>query len=168
AGTGDGRDHRADGRRPDRVPRRGRRDGLVDGERRRQLHDRGDRRRLRRVDAAVAGRRLDGAVVPVIGSTEPKRGMAARGLRGLRTDMENRSWGHAILPVLVLALGASCAGDPPGVTIEKAVSLPARVQGTLTTASCAVATTGPMITLTGELALGGMSANVVFRNNQKG
>ncbi|HKA90483.1 MAG TPA: hypothetical protein VKE22_22630 [Haliangiales bacterium] len=48
------------------------------------------------------------------------------------------------------------------------MSLPARVQGTLTTASCAVATTGPMITLTGELALGGMSANVVFRNNQKG
>lgn len=72
-----------------------------------------------------------------------------------------------ILPALALSSG--CAGDPasPTVTIQQAVSLPARVQGTLTTASCAVGS-GPTFTLSGELALGGLGANVIFRNNQKG
>ena len=67
-----------------------------------------------------------------------------------------------------LALSAGCAGDPPApFTIQQTVSFPARVQGTLTTASCSFGD-GPTITLSGELAFGGLGANLIFRNNQKG
>jgi len=66
-----------------------------------------------------------------------------------------------------LALSAGCAGEPAPITIQQTVSFPARVQGTVTTASCSVGT-GPTITLSGELALGGLGANLIFRNNQKG
>jgi hypothetical protein len=66
-----------------------------------------------------------------------------------------------------LALGAGCAGDPAPFNIQQTVSFPARVQGTLTTASCSFGD-GPTITLSGELAFGGLGANLIFRNNQKG
>jgi len=66
-----------------------------------------------------------------------------------------------------VTLGAGCAGDPTPFTIQQSVSIPARVQGTITTASCSVGD-GPTITLSGELSLGGLGANLIFRNNQKG
>jgi len=78
-------------------------------------------------------------------------------------NYRSRIW---MLPALALTTG--CAGDPGSpVTIHQSVSIPARVQGTLTTASCTVGS-GPTITLGGELALGGLAADVIFRNNVKG
>lgn len=61
-----------------------------------------------------------------------------------------------------LLLVAACAGDKT-TAIHQKVSVPADVQSTVTCTS-----DGTSITVSGELALDGLGAEVVFRNNVKG
>jgi hypothetical protein len=67
---------------------------------------------------------------------------------------------------LGLELGAlACTGGGTPATIQETVTVPARVQSTLSAASCSA---GAAVNVTGELKLSGLEAEIILRNNQKG
>src|SRR6266567_7470640 len=68
---------------------------------------------------------------------------------------------------VMLALGAAlgCSGGRTPATIQQTVTMPVRVDTTLSAASC---TGGTTVQVSGQLALGGLAAEIILRNNQKG
>ena len=73
---------------------------------------------------------------------------------------------------LRLIMGAAVvtmtAGTASGaVNASEAVSIPAAVTASVTAAGC-TNNPGPFITISGELALGGITARLTFQNNVKG
>jgi hypothetical protein len=68
------------------------------------------------------------------------------------------------LLIAILAAAAGCSGSSPPSMIEQAATVPATVTSTVS-ATC---TAGTTVRVTGELALGGLSAEIILRNNAKG
>src|SRR5262249_16325260 len=60
---------------------------------------------------------------------------------------------------------AACSGGKPSATIHETVSVAAAIDSTVTSASCA---NGATVDLSGQLTLGGLTADLILRNNQKG
>ncbi len=73
----------------------------------------------------------------------------------------------AILAVPVLALGLASGEALARNNVSTTHSMPVRVQGVMDASGCDNST-GPTITLSGELSLGGVSADLIFRNNERG
>lgn len=65
---------------------------------------------------------------------------------------------------LLALFGCAGQGGAPA-TIQQTVTVPVRVSSALSVASC---TGGTKVSVTGELALGGLEAQIILRNNQKG
>jgi hypothetical protein len=72
----------------------------------------------------------------------------------------------SFIAALALA-GALGCGDPAGGSLAQTITVPAQARAAFVAPTCTVGP-GPSISLTGELALAGLGADLIFRNNQKG
>lgn len=73
----------------------------------------------------------------------------------------------AVLAGSVLALCLTSMHASARSTVSAVHDMPVRLQGAVDASGCSNST-GPSITLSGELSLGGVSADLIFRNNRIG
>src|SRR5258707_1458754 len=80
------------------------------------------------------------------------------------TVSRNTTWIIASCALVGLALAMPAGAQ---VQVAQSLTMPVRIQAALSLSGCNNSP-GPQITLTGAITMGGLTADLIFRNNQKG